>query len=226
MKRLHRWLLDILAGVSLAPFVGMAALWLGQIKMSLTWGQASADRLNYDSHLVDYRGGGLYFGKFWIKFNPALDLQQKTQFHQGLLDAKGNGGKMYPCGLSLQFPPRHNPIYVGPMYNWALIGHFGIDSSPLKTWPIGSFQSRGFQLPHWSVAIGLLLGSTPLFRPLQLAIRRRGRMRSNRCLVCGYDLRATPDRCPECGTASEHGIVAARSKLNPRASSLSTLPLN
>jgi hypothetical protein len=50
------------------------------------------------------------------------------------------------------------------------------------------------QCPYW-VLLGVL--SIPGF--VGLAMRRRRRI-GGRCASCGYDLRATPDRCPECGT--------------------------
>jgi hypothetical protein len=52
--------------------------------------------------------------------------------------------------------------------------------------------------PHWLVAIVAAL--YPALRLRRWWQRRRGGG-AGRCLRCGYDLRATPDRCPECGRA-------------------------
>lgn len=51
-------------------------------------------------------------------------------------------------------------------------------------------------IPHWAVA--LCAAILPL---VWITRRLRGsRYLVGQCQKCGYDLRATPDRCPECGT--------------------------
>jgi len=65
-----------------------------------------------------------------------------------------------------------------------------------------------YQISHWVIfaAFGLL----PLTR-LIIVVRRRWRLRRlaerGLCIGCGYDLRFTPDRCPECGRVVGEGVA-------------------
>lgn len=77
----------------------------------------------------------------------------------------------------------------------------------------GPYQGRHTQgnaatyvAPHW------LFVTLFAVLPLTYGVRMRTRAlwdRSGRCRHCGYDLRATPDRCPECGEATGSSNDAA-----------------
>ena len=66
----------------------------------------------------------------------------------------------------------------------------------------GGPMSRTVMAPHWAVALPLSV--LPLWWVLRAPARRRRRLRagSGLCPGCGYDLRATPERCPECGRSA------------------------
>lgn len=57
-----------------------------------------------------------------------------------------------------------------------------------------------YEVRSWSVVVALAIPSAiQIASASRLAIQRRRRKRNGHCLKCGYDLRATPGRCPECG---------------------------
>ncbi|HEY7116251.1 MAG TPA: hypothetical protein VH475_06685 [Tepidisphaeraceae bacterium] len=66
----------------------------------------------------------------------------------------------------------------GPGYGWSCVVPFWFAALVTGTWPVSS-----------------------LFLTVRRRLRARRRHLVGHCPTCGYDLRATPDRCPECGTA-------------------------
>lgn len=56
---------------------------------------------------------------------------------------------------------------------------------------------RVFSVPYWAF---LLVLTIPFLLRYRYYRKLSYRQKNNLCANCGYDLRASPDRCPECGT--------------------------
>ena len=82
----------------------------------------------------------------------------------------------------------------------------------------GPYGLGEWSFPIWPLAVALLI---PGARAIWKRIHELRANAANLCAVCGYDLRASVDRCPECGTPIPlaNGRRGAMSQGNPFHSS-------
>jgi hypothetical protein len=60
-------------------------------------------------------------------------------------------------------------------------------------------------IPSWFVCALLAL---PMAWRVRAGFRRWRRRRRGWCVVCGYDLRASAERCPECGSTAHAPVIS------------------
>ena len=86
-----------------------------------------------------------------------------------------------------------------PRDHASLLPGFGFLPPVTVAVPPATWWRYSVYVPHYAV----VLATAALPAAWLLRRRRQKRMRqSGLCTRCGYDLRATPGRCPECGAAS------------------------
>jgi hypothetical protein len=105
--------------------------------------------------------------------------------------------------------PRAVPDHIGYLYPATASARLGVEHTTgltpplpgfLRPSPMSAFAYRLTRIRYSTLLVAALL--IPCARLIALLLRRgtsRRRRLRNLCINCGYDLRSSPDRCPECG---------------------------
>ena len=158
-----------------------------------------------------------YFGSDYISRSTLIDSQPHMVVHhsytiiltRGSIRLASEDSTYYSHRATMPIHPLARPA------NWTYgrlgVGHIHWEELPVRTFwnrlgfhtfnsgletSFSSSREEGIAVPTWLptalFAIPPLLWARPL-------LKSRRRHRAGLCPHCGYDIRATPQRCPECG---------------------------
>ena len=183
---MRRRVLNLVALLSLIPPAAVAVLWVR--------GFHEVDRVQWSTR-VDPRAGRADAWTVISGKGVVPVLWERVTWPQALLPyigylpaASRPGGFSYTTLAPVDVTVRTETF-------WQRLGfarHDETHGGPTSAW---SRRTRLVRLPHWFL---LLCSAVPPAFALPLRRRRTGGL----CATCGYDLRATPGRCPECGRAA------------------------
>ena len=124
-----------------------------------------------------------------------LDVRRKEEF-------RGRSG--YPCDPRQGHIPgarllEYTELYAGP----------GLPRPADEIRGLLGLADEAEIVPYCHSGSRSALATLALWQLISPAARRRKRLANGLCLRCGYDLRASAARCPECGTPVPAGHVTA-----------------
>jgi hypothetical protein len=152
-------------------------------------------------------------GNCWDMRDNEFELTDKSHFHSFMprppLAQEFVHVKLKPGSAIVPYSDTmlvHGTLHVRvEKENGEIASIYRLDADWAKPFP----PLPNTPLPNHSIdEIFLYLGTTIAMSSIAAItwyiLRRRQRLNQGYCSRCGYDLRATPDRCPECGTVPEH----------------------
>ena len=193
MKHLRLLLFNWITAAFLAVCVPVILFFASDLHPSgFCWGSNSLVHREYSRYGVGLYRGEISFGSWHETWSPTLDAPQPPFATTSEIDV----GKHWFCsGETAYYDPKNKTGFA--IYDV----HGNIDGY--------IFFNSGLALPAYFVSFLLAIPAMVCIVRTIRKLRDRRLANSGICVKCGYDLRATPDRCPECGTIPPgRGIIS------------------